>query len=463
MLAEPEKDNELRLWYRRPAAHWLEALPLGNGRLGAMVFGGVAAERLVLNEDTMYAEEPGSRDLPLDITKDFDNVLGMIRAGDYAEADAYVKTHWLGRSWPCYQPLGDLYLRFGGTEGTSEYVRELDLTEAVARVRYTQGRGQFEREYFASQPDNVVAVRLKASGAGRMTFRVALESPHPNVVMTATGRNEAAFSGQLPGIALRRTLEWVEQRGEQWKYPEIWNRDGSRKPHAKQVLYGAEVDGRGMKFEARVRAMTDGGRVVATDTGLSVEGAGEAVLLIAIATSFNGVDKSPSREGAVRRRGVGRLWKSREAHYEAIRAAHVSDYKGSSTACRWRWQHAKLPTDQRIPKYAEGTIPAGRTLLPVRALSDDRQLAARYQPMNLQGLWNRDVIPPWAGSYTTNINSEMNYWPAEVANLTECVEPLERLMREPSVTGRRWRTTCTTAGLGTASQHHLVARCAAGG
>ena len=130
--------------------------------MGAMVFGGVAVERVVLNEDTLYAEEPGSRDLPMDITKDFDRVTAMIRNGDYLEADQYVTKHWLGRSWACYQALGDLLLDFGGAEESAGYARELDLAEAAARVHYTRGGVRYEREYFVSHPDDLLVARLRA-------------------------------------------------------------------------------------------------------------------------------------------------------------------------------------------------------------------------------------------------------------------------------------------------------------
>ena len=421
--AAAEPDDGLRVWYSRPATGWLEAVPLGNGRIGAMVFGDPASDRLVLNENTLYAEEPGSRDLPLDITKDFDRVVEMIRAGDYLEADRYVTRHWLGRSWPCYQPLGDLRLQSGGEGQALDYRRELNLADAVCRVSFTRGGVRQEREYFASHPDDLVVVRLR----GVEEVKVGLESPHPNIERQDGERaGETIFRGQLPGIALRRTLEWVEQRGEQWKYPEIWNRDGSRKPFARQVLYGAEVDGRGMKFEVRVLSRRTAER--------------EHLLLIAVGTSFNGVDKSPSREGAdpaARTRAA--IAKAAAKSYEQLRAAHVRDYQSLFRRVSLDLgAHSPLPTDERVKAYATGSDPGlaalyfqfGRYL----TISSSRPGG---QPMNLQGLWNVDVIPPWAGAYTININIQMNYWPSEVANLGECTEPLFRMLRELTVTGAK--------------------------
>jgi len=453
---DPAAASDLRLWYRQPATDWLEALALGNGRLGAMVFGGVATERIVLNEDTLYAEEPGIHDVPVDIAKDFDQVTAMIRAGDYLEADQYVTRHWLGRCWPCYQPLGELLLRFDGGDAAEDYVRELDLSEAVSRVRYRRGEAVFEREAFTSHPDDVLALRLRASGNGALNFRAALESVHPNIRTAPAGDREIVFEGQLPGIALRRTLEFVEQKGDPWKYPEIWNQDGSRK-FQKTVLYGSEVDNRGIRFEVRLRALESGGRVSTGPAGLTVEGAREVVLIVAAASSFNGYDKSPSREGvdpAARTRPA--VEKAAGKTYEQLRAAHTTDYKSLFERVSLRLgepdANARLPTDERIRALAAARLPSSDSLL-ARTAGRDSNIAALYfqfgryllisssrpgtQPANLQGIWNVDVIPPWASAYTTNINLEMNYWPAEVANLAECCEPLFQFLREMSVTGSK--------------------------
>jgi len=159
---------ELTLWNDKPAANWLEAMPLGNGRLGAMVFGGVAEERLVLNEDTLYSGEPLGFNPPTDITKDFATVTNLIQTGQYAEADSYVTKHWTGRSTPCYQPLGNLRLKFDSSGEVSDYVRELDLKEAVAKVSYRQNGGGFQREVFASHPSDAIVIHLHAEKSGAL-------------------------------------------------------------------------------------------------------------------------------------------------------------------------------------------------------------------------------------------------------------------------------------------------------
>ncbi len=439
MAAAPPPSG-LRLWYRRPAPDWNEALPIGNGRLGAMVFGGVAREQLQLNEDTLYSDEPGRRDLPLDITKTFDQVVSLLRQGRYAEAEQFINRHWLGRVWPCYQPLGDLYLEFDHGEDARGYRRELDLREAICRVRYEQGGVTYEREIFASHPDQVIALRLTASGPGRLRVRVRFGSPHPTARARAAG-DELVMTGQAPGLAVRRTLEWIEQRGEQWKYPELWDAEGKRRPHARQVLYGEEIGGLGLRFEARLKASADGS-VAAAGEELRIEGAREALLLLAAATSFNGFDKSPSREGADPAARVRTaLAAAAGKNYAQLRRAHVSDYRALFDRVELRLgrpnAQSRLPTDERIERFGNGRDPDLAALL----FQFGRYLMiagsrAGTQPLNLQGLWNREIIPPWAGAYTLNINLQMNYWPAEVCNLSECHEPLFRLVRELAANGR---------------------------
>lgn len=403
-----------------------------------MVFGGVAEELLQLNENTLYSDEPGQRDLPLDITRDFDRVVEMLRSGGYAEADALITQNWCGRAQACYQPLGDLRLYFDGHTAPAAYERELDLGTAIGTVRYSHAGVTFTREYLASFPDQALVIRLAADKPRSLTFRATLSSVHRGASSRADGSSSIMLTGQAPGLALRRTLEWVENRGEQWKYPELWDKDGRRRPNAKPVLYGEEARGKGMLFDARLRALVVDGATSAGAGGIAVRGATEALLVLTAGTSFNGPGKSPSREGvdpSIRSRAdlAGAAGKS----FVALRDAHVADYKRLFDRVSLDLgAQAAAPTDERIVRFASG---------------NDAALAALYfqfgrylmiagsrpggQPLNLQGLWNRDVVPPWASAYTTNINTQMNYWPAEVANLSECHEPLLRMVRELSITG----------------------------
>ncbi len=432
--------EDLRLWYERPAVEWEEALAIGNGRLGAMVFGGVEAERLQLNEDTLYADEAGRRDLDLDITTDFDRVVRMVRGGRNAEADAFITEHWLGRAQTCYQPLGDLRLNFDATGEVTDYVRELDIARAVCRVRITRGGATFTREIFASHPDQVIVIRLTAEG-GTLDFTAALDSPHPTATVEADGEGTLIMRGQLPGLALRRELDWVENKPAAWKYPELWEENGQRKPNAAQVLYGADIDGRGMFFDSRLHLTATGGTVSAGEGELVVRGAAEVVMVLSAASSFNGFDKSPSRDGvdpAIR--AAADLTAAAGRPFDSLLSRHVADY----TALFDRVSldvgrdpgRAALPTDERIRRFTGGGDPSLAALYFQFArylmISGSR---AGTQPLNLQGIWNPHVLPPWAGGYTMNINAEMNYWPVEVANLSECHEPLLRMIGELAVTG----------------------------
>ena len=438
--AVPEAaDVPLRLWYNRPAADWDEAIPIGSGRFGAMIFGGLENELLQLNEDTLYSEEPRQGELPLDVQPKFAQVQEFLRSGQYAEASDVITKNWTGRSWPCYQPMTDLKIQFSEHAAAKDYIRELDLSNAVSRVRYMLGDIAYTREYFASFPDRVIVARFQASKPGALSFRASLWSEHPTAKVVADNTG-LVLHGQAPGIALRRTLEWVEKRGEQWKYPEIWDHSGNRLPHAKQVLYGDEVGGRGMFFETRLRVITDG-KVVTFGDQLEIHAANEAVLILSAATSYNGPQKSPSREGvdpsiAAKKDLAAAAGKS----FGVLRERHLQDYHALFQRTELHLGDSggagKLPTDERVARFDEGKDPAFAALY----VQFSRYLTISgsrtgTQPLNLQGIWNREVIPPWASGYTTNINLEMNYWPVDTLNLSECFEPLERLIAEAFVSG----------------------------
>jgi alpha-L-fucosidase 2 len=431
----------LTLWYDQPVRKWTDALPLGNGRLAAMVFGGVTRERLALNEDTLTSGEPPSDLRSINITPDLEHVTGLIRAGRNADADAYVTKHWLGRNQPCYQPLGDLLLDFPDAGTVTDYRRWLDLATATTGVSYRRDGVGYTRETFISHPDQVIAIRLRADRAGALSFDASFASPHPTAQSVVADR-QLILRGQLPGYVGRRDLKTVEQWGDQWKYPENFNSDGTRKPHAAQVLYGEQIDGRGMRFEARLTVQTDG-RLTAGDGSLCITGATEAVVLLTAGSSFNGFDKSPSREGLdPAQRTTADLAASAGQSFDTLRTRHVADYQAlfNRVDLQLAGDPAKevLPTDARILAFRETGDPALAALL----FQFGRYLLIAgsrpgTQPLNLQGKWNDQVIPPWAASYTVNINTQMNYWPAETVNLAETTEPLFRLIRETAVNGTR--------------------------
>ncbi len=432
----------LQLWYRQPAMDWNEALPLGNGRLGAMVFGGMTLERVQLNDDTLYSGEPGQRDLPLDISQDYDEIVGMVAAGRLVEAEERIRQRWLGRAQSCYQPLGDLWLETNDTGSTGSYRRDLDLDTAVAVVQFPASGTSIRREMFCSHPAGCLVVRVSGLHPGQ-TLRVRLTSPHP-AGLVHSGVGAMRLEGQVPGLVLRRTLEQVEQRGETWKYPELWTGDGKRRPGAGQILYGERIGGLGTRFVCALEVEAEGSTVDADAQGLRItSGGGDILLLVTSGSSFNGPAKSPSKQGKdAKAEAEGFLARARGKGYAALLAEHIQDYQRLFRRVRMKLgkpsANVGLPTDERLlrnqqePDHALAALyfQFGRYLL----IAGSREGS---QPLNLQGIWNEHVIPPWGGAYTININTQMNYWPTEVTNLSECAEPLLRMVEELAVDGRK--------------------------
>jgi len=359
-----QETDDLKLWYPSPASNWNEALPIGNGRFGGMIFGGVEKDEIQLNDDTLYSEEPHRGDLPLDVTREYPEVERLLRSGHYSEAADIITKHWTGRSWPCYQPMAILMLNHHhGPSGTArKYRRELDLANAISTTQYVHAGVTFSREYFSSAADNVVVIRIKSSQAGEVSCDVSLVSPHPTANVRSIGDRGIAMHGQAPGMALRRSLEWVENRKEQWKYPEIWNKDGSRKPFAKTVLYGAEVDGRGTFFATRVDAKAVGGATNSANGILSIKGASEVTLVLSAASSYNGFLKSPSRDGVDPEKLAEETWsRARKWSFQQLRERHVADYKRLfdrvSVGLGGTNGTLDLPTDRRIAAFANRSDP----------------------------------------------------------------------------------------------------------
>ena len=452
----PSSSTALTLWYDRPAHEWVEALPLGNGRIGAMVRGGTDEEVISLNDNTLYSGEPRSRDLPLNISGDFARVTQLLRNGHYAEADAFVTSHWLGRGQNSYQPLGDLRLAFADRSPVTNFRRELDISRAVATTTYTRSGVVCRCEAFASRPDNVLVLRFRVEKPAALRFTIRLTSPHGNAVCTTDDTGTLGINGRVPYLVVRRDLTWLEQHGDQPKYPELFDANGNRralpsfgldrpggKPRTTPVLYSEGDAGAGTRFAARVRVRTEGGTVTAAGDRLIIDGATEAVLLLSVGSSFNGFDRSPSHDGInAAAQAAAALDRLADTPYATLLDRHVADYRamfdrvsidlGGSPGID------QTPTDRRVADYGRG---------------GDEALAALYfqfgrylmiagsrpggQPLNLQGLWNESVVPPWASGYTTNINAEMNYWPAELTNLAECHLPLLDMVERLATNGRR--------------------------
>lgn len=430
--------TSLKLCYNKPATTWNQALPLGNGRMGAMVFGGVDQEHLQLNENTLYSGEPSQSYKNIDITEGFDWVNALLRDEKNAEADEYIRKNWLGRLHANYQPLGDLFFKTNNNAEITNYRRELDLTNSIFRISYQSEGVYYTREMFASHPDSVIVIKFSASKPV-MDLMANFLSVHPTAKSTVEN-GILILKGQAPGYSSRRTLEQIEGWNDQFKHPELFDSEGKRK-FEKQNLYGNEIGGLGTFFEARLKAKLMDGELECDDNSIHLKNCSEVVFILSEATSFNGFDKSPSKDGLDPAKIAQRiLMKASSKSYQELKENHKKDYQQLfnrvSLDLVSNVKHDDIPTDQRIINYANDKDPDmvellfqyGRYLM----ISGSRKGG---QPLNLQGIWNDQVIPPWNSGNTLNINTEMNYWPAEVTNLSECQEPLFRMIKEMAING----------------------------
>lgn len=436
------KDKEpIRLWYDSPAEDWNCALPIGNGRVGAMVFGGTNTEQLQLNENTLYSGEPSVMFKDVKITPEMkDKVVGLMKAGKYPEADKLICKHWLGRLHQYYQPFGNLIITDNHKGKTEDYQRELNISDAVNRTTYKTGDVSYEREVFASNPDDLIVIRLKSNKSDGIDVTLNFTCEHPTAKQFHKD-GKLTLAGQAPGYVERRTFKQIENWGDEYKHPELYDKNGKRKFN-KRVLYGKEIEGKGMFFEAQLKPYTPDGQVEWTNEGLRISQTNEVYFLLSMATSYNGFDKSPSREGVDPSAKAAEIIKKASAYnYQDLKERHTRDFRSLfdrvSLHLESTPEQLAMPTDQRIAAFAGQNDPDlaaklfqfGRYLM----ISGSRPGG---QPTNLQGIWNKDIIPAWNSAYTMNINLEMNYWPAEVTNLSECHEPMFNLIKELAVSGK---------------------------
>lgn len=436
----PDEDK-LVMWYESPAGSWEECLPIGNGHSGAMVSGGVEEDVLFLNENTLYSGEPSTMYKDVKITPEsFDKVVELMKKGDYPAATDMVCKNWLGRLHQYYEPLGDLRIKNNRDGDSLSYRRELNISDAVASSEFEQGGIKYMRDAFASYPDNVIVIRLRSSKPGGIDVNLGFCSPHPTTVQSSMN-DRLVFHGQAPGYVERRTFDQIESWGDEYKHPELYDSQGRRKFN-KRVLYGDEIDGKGMFFEAQLKPIVTGeGKCEITDAGIHVYDADDVYFVLSMATSFNGFKKSPSREGIdVSAKASMILDNALKRSYSELRQRHEDDYHTLFNRVSLNLpsdnEQKSQPTKARIeafsakgdPDLAAMFFQFGRYLM----ISGSRPGG---QPLNLQGIWNKDTIPAWNCGYTVNINTEMNYWPAEPTNLSECTEPLFKMLQELYVSG----------------------------
>jgi alpha-L-fucosidase 2 len=397
--------SDLKLWYAEPARAWTHALPVGNGRLGAMVFGGAAEARYQLNEDSLWCGRPHdySRD---GAARHLPEIRRLLFDGQQRQAEQLAMEHFM--SWPLrqvpYQPFGDLRLSFPGHEEAEDYHRELDLDTAIATTTYRVDGVTYTRQTFASFPDQVVVVRLWCDEPGSLRFAATLTSPNEDVRTRKVDDRTLAISGRARDFRMQ----------------------GAETP-----IPGA------VRFEGRCQIRIRGGQATVDDKQIRVEGANAATLVIAMATNVR-TYKDLSADPGQRCDEV--LRKAAEKTPRQLRDTHMADHQAlfrRVTLNLGPANTAELPTDQRVLRFAEREDPQlaalffqyGRYLM----IASSR---AGGQPANLQGLWNESTSPPWDSKYTVNINTEMNYWLTEPTNLAECGRPLFDALAEIAESGR---------------------------
>lgn len=395
--------QNLKLWYQQPAKTWVEALPVGNSSMGAMVYGGTSREELQLNEETLWGGGPYRNDNPKAL-ESLAEVRNLIFSGKTMDAQNLIdQTFYTGRNGMPYQTIGSLIIEAPGHENAKNYYRDLDLERAVATTRYQVDGVNFQREVFASFPDRVIIVRFTADKPGELNFKVSYDSPLQSTV---------------------------------------------RKQGKKLVLRGKGGDHEGVKgvieVETQSQVIAEGGKVSLTDKYISVEHATAATLYIAAATNFVNYHNVKGNES---KKASALLAGAMKKEYSEALKAHTDYYQSqfnrvSLSLGGENTKTARQETVKRIAGFSQGNDPAlaalmfqyGRYLL----ISSSQPGG---QPANLQGIWNHQLNAPWDGKYTININTEMNYWPAEVTNLSETHEPLFDLVQDLSVTGRETART----------------------
>ncbi|MBS1574847.1 MAG: glycoside hydrolase family 95 protein, partial [Bacteroidetes bacterium] len=413
--------KELTLWYKRPADVWTEALPIGNGRVGAMIFGKVNKEILQLNEATLWSGGP----VKVNVNPEAKNYLLLVREAlfkeDYDKANELVKK-MQGVYSQNYLPMADLLIKqdFADTIASS-YKRELNIQDAVSVTDFTINGVAYKREMFVSAPAQVIVIRLSSSKEKQINAFISTSSLL-HFQTSAAGENILSLKGKAPAHS-----------------------DPNYLSKAEPIIYTDPSECNGMRFEMLIKAINKDGTVTTNENGIHIGNASEVLLLVSAATSFNGFNKCPDKDGKDEHAiAMNYLQKASVKPYSVLLNEHLADYhrffnRVSLTLNNNQNSKPYLPTDERLEAYTNGGdddgleslyFQYGRYLL----ISSSRTSEA---PANLQGIWNKEIQPPWSSNYTTNINAQMNYWPAEPTNLSELTLPLINLIKHLSVTGTK--------------------------
>jgi alpha-L-fucosidase 2 len=405
---KPSDSKEMVVWYNKPADRvWLDGLFIGNGYMGANVFGKVKNERIALNESTFWSGRPHDYNDP-DAYKYFNKIKDLVFADKFAEAEKMANEHFYGipAAQQAYQPLGDLLLDFKITsDSIKDYYRGLDMETGIVRITYTDGGVKMTREVFMSYPDNVMVMKISANKPGKVSVEAKLKSPF--LESTSAKNNRLTINGI-------------------WKYL----------PQNVSWLI-AKVEGTGLRFQTDLIALPEKGNLMTTDSSLVVNDANSVTFILTAATSF--VDyKDESGDPATKCEKI--LAGVNGKDFKTLKSTHLNDFSGLMNRVHLKIGNPMMnekPTDVRVADLKKGLpdpdllakiFQFGRYIL----ASSSR---AGSEPANLQARWNQDLLPNWGSKYTININTEMNYWPAEVTNLSECTDPLFNMIKDLAENG----------------------------
>ncbi len=405
---KPSDSKEMVVWYNKPADRvWLDGLLIGNGYMGANVFGKVKNERIALNESTFWSGRPHDYNDP-DAYKYFNKIKDLVFADKFAEAEKMANEHFYGipAAQQAYQPLGDLLLDFKITsDSIKDYYRELDMETGIVRITYTDGGVKMTREVFMSYPDNVMVMKISANKPGKVSVEAKLKSPF--LESTSAKNNRLTINGI-------------------WKYL----------PQNVSWLI-AKVEGTGLRFQTDLIALPEKGNLMTTDSSLVVNDANSVTFILTAATSFvNYKDESGDPATKCEKILAGVNGKD----FKTLKSTHLYDFRSLMNRVHLKIGDPMMnekPTDVRVADLKKGLpdpdllakiFQFGRYIL----ASSSR---AGSEPANLQARWNQDLLPNWGSKYTININTEMNYWPAEVTNLSECTDPLFNMIKDLAENG----------------------------
>lgn len=404
---EDNPESDLKLWYNAAAQEWEEALPIGNGRMGAMVYGGVTKETIQFNEETLWTGQPhdyaqqGAHEV-------LDHLRKLLWEGNQHEAHELANERFMSQPFGqfSYQPFGKIWMNFDGHENPINYQRALDLRNAITTVEYAIGDVDYKREVFASNPDQAIVAHFEASRKGKIGFKVGFNTQHTNY-----------------DIAIEDNV--IILKGKANNYHQELDARGNPYPESKLV------------FEARIKVLNEGGQLNVENKTIRVKNAHRASLILVAATSFvnyNDISGDPTK------RCKKYLENIEGRSYKQLKQSHIADYQNLFNRVGLDLGRSEIsyrPTNQRLDSFYEDEDPSmvsllyqfGRYLL----ISSSRK---GTQPANLQGIWNHRLDPPWDSKYTININTEMNYWPAEITNLSELADPIIQMVEDLSVTGK---------------------------